>query len=478
MRFQIDKWIVGCLAILLLLAGSACSLVDEDQSAAQTATAEQESQSTDATDGGKADHADAPAPSSQTCSDHTDCVERPNAVQWCSPTGTCRYSCELGYGEAGGEVSRDGCECEVSNAGQEVCDGIDNDCDGVVDNPFAGGRVSAGRAHTCAVDATGAVLCWGDQTLDATEAGAERSGLEAFWEVRAGSHHTCALTRVGRAYCWGDNSYGQLGPEAGRYADEPVRVSEELRFIDIATGANHTCGLTYDSEVYCWGGNDYGQLGDGTDEERNQPAPIESNTQDFVDVTTGGFHTCAAKATGEVLCWGANVLGQAGQEELDDLLEPTAVDAPEALIFVEAGANHTCGLSGTGKAYCWGNDSHGQLGDETRQTNHEPQKVRAGVEFNVLSAGGTHTCAIAQDGRLYCWGSGVDGRLGNEESGAALQPRAVDSELAFSQVSAGHAHTCALSRDGHLYCWGDGSRGQLVAGRLDSADTPSRADCQ
>jgi alpha-tubulin suppressor-like RCC1 family protein len=473
--------IIGCVVSLLIASG--CSWVDDEESPTETAAftepaAEQTARSEEALDGSKRPgKADADDPS--TCSQHDDCPALTNTAHWCSPQGICRYVCAPGYGDINDEANQDGCKCGLSNGGREVCDGVDDDCDGVVDNPFAGGQIAAGYRHTCAVDASGAAHCWGKlgggaQTMQT----AARSGIEAFWDVGAGSHHSCALTKEGAVYCWGDNEYGQVGPHAGRAAEEPVRLSEELRFIDIAVGAEHTCALTYDSAVYCWGANDHGQLGDGTLDERSEPVRVDSNTQDFVDVTAGGFHTCAAKATGEVLCWGANILGQAGQEEVDDVLTPTAVDAPEALIFVEAGANHTCGVTGAGLAYCWGNNSYGQLGDETRISTHEPEQVIADVEFLALSAGTTHTCAIAQDGHLYCWGSNADGQLGADGPSASTRPRPVSSELAFSDLAAGGGHTCALSRDGHLYCWGDSRYGQLAPGQMASTRVPSRSDCQ
>lgn len=41
-------------------------------------------------------------------------------------------ACKDGFGDRDGNPEN-GCECEKSNAGVEICDGADNDCDGVVD---------------------------------------------------------------------------------------------------------------------------------------------------------------------------------------------------------------------------------------------------------------------------------------------------------------------------------------------------------
>ncbi|MCC6213838.1 MAG: SUMF1/EgtB/PvdO family nonheme iron enzyme, partial [Polyangiaceae bacterium] len=58
----------------------------------------------------------------------------PNAIAGCSAGACTIAACEAGYGNPNGIVA-DGCEraCEVWPVGVEVCDGKDNDCDGLTD---------------------------------------------------------------------------------------------------------------------------------------------------------------------------------------------------------------------------------------------------------------------------------------------------------------------------------------------------------
>jgi len=64
--------------------------------------------------------------------------------------------------------------------------------------------VAAGH-HTCAVNITGGVVCWGRNYEGQTSVPPEaQTGVTA---VAAGYYHTCALKTDGAVVCWGLSSY-------------------------------------------------------------------------------------------------------------------------------------------------------------------------------------------------------------------------------------------------------------------------------
>lgn len=184
------------------------------------------------------------------------------------------------------------------------------------DNARTAVAVATGANHSCAVDSTNEVLCWG-QNARMQLGDAEKTPIaglpsgQAILDIDAGNEFNCVATSVG-VYCWGANEWGQLGSGPGvrsasavAVTDLPTAQSPNL----ITAGAFHACTVTTDGELWCWGQNSYGQLGNGNRSPTSGAVFVLDNV---VTASAGTFHTCAQLADDRVQCWGQNVLSQLG----------------------------------------------------------------------------------------------------------------------------------------------------------------------
>jgi alpha-tubulin suppressor-like RCC1 family protein len=141
-------------------------------------------------------------------------------------------------------------------------------------NPTA---VVTGGDTTCAVDGS-ALKCWGTILGDSTMAEssmpvAVSGGLTSIARVAPGLLDTCALLATGASFCWGDNSGGQFG--TGTTTSSPTPVATGLpAAVEIAVNNNVTCAIAVDGSVWCAGANGYGQLGNDTTINSSVPVQV------------------------------------------------------------------------------------------------------------------------------------------------------------------------------------------------------------
>jgi serine/threonine protein kinase/alpha-tubulin suppressor-like RCC1 family protein len=243
--------------------------------------------------------------------------------------------------------------------------------------------LDAGAAHTCGLDGAGKVWCWGSNThgqLGVGDGHGESATPVAvaidrrFTSIALGWSFSCALDAAGRVMCWGDNTAGQLGDGTRDDRRKPTAARASISFTAITAGSGHACGLNAVGEAYCWGRNTRGQLGDGTKTDRTMPVHVKAPVR-FVAISAGAVHTCAVSADGTAYCWGQNTYGQLGDGGTTDRTEPVLVVRDHAFALVRAFGSHTCGATTSGEVFCWGYNLDGQLGDGTRAHRARPVYV-------------------------------------------------------------------------------------------------------
>lgn len=338
-----------------------------------------------------------------------------------------------------------------------------------------GSRIAAGNEHTCSVIGIGRVACWGSNLRGELGKNSERFGqpvllpdLEGVASLAAGAHHTCAVLRAGGTACWGDGHRGQLGHGelTGLAGAPPVKVRSPVEFVSAAAGTAHTCGLRKDQRVACFGDNTYGQLGRPTSLPLSADPVVLEELADVTAVDVSGNHSCALRATGEVLCWGANSSGQLGTEPSFANPVPTPVPLPArdagSAKALALGTHHSCALKRDGTVVCWGESAQLLRGSAAAG----PQANLADNTNGIVAMGahGLHSCALNGGGELSCWGNNGAGQLGRPASVSELPGAVLPAlKLKFTSFAVGGTHTCAIRSDLQTVCWGSNRSGQLGA---------------
>ncbi|MDD4964543.1 MAG: FG-GAP-like repeat-containing protein [Gallionella sp.] len=343
--------------------------------------------------------------------------------------------------------------------------------------PPATSKIALGDTHSCVVNTTGGVKCWGtnywgqlgDNSLVDRNIPVDVVGLASgVVSISAGGGFNCATTSVGGVKCWGRNNSGQIGDNSLVNRLAPVDVLGLTGGVSaVATGGYHACALTTAGGVKCWGYNGYGQLGDNTVVDHATPLNVVGLSSGIVSIVAGQHHTCALTTAGGVKCWGYNLFGALGNNTTVNSQVPVDVQGLlTGVVSIVAGGYHTCAIMTTGAMKCWGDNSSGQLGNNTVVTSVVPVDV-TGLASNVTAgaASSYHTCAIVSAGGTKCWGTNAYGELGDGTITQRLIPTDVSTLTSgVSAVSAGLWHTCALTSLGGVKCWGWNLSGQVGDG--------------
>lgn len=279
----------------------------------------------------------------------------------------------------------------------------------------------------------------------------------------------------------------------------------------VKTGGSHSCALMLDTSVWCWGTNGSGELGNGTRTTSLYARPVLTSGTNpdvnrltgVVQLSIGGFTSCALMEDKTVRCWGSNG-GALGNGLTGTSDHPVNVTDLTGVSRISLGSGYGCALLESGEARCWGRNEQGQLGDGTQETRFTPVAVLASgtvatndavalTGITRISAGGGspegHTCASVttntnQDDML-CWGAGDTGQLGDGVSGAnhrRLHPHRVllpyDQSLqplTITGIAAASRHTCVTlnhaGTNGEAWCFGRNDS----SGRLGIGLTPTTA---
>lgn len=212
--------------------------------------------------------------------------------------------------------------------------------------------VAAADQHTCAVTDEGRVMCWGANDsgqlmrspaepstvpIEVKVRDAKGKRLQHAVSVAAGGQHSCALFQSGAVQCWGRNTIltGANGATA------------------IAAGATHSCALGKSGEASCWGENGFGQLGQSYSGDSRVPVPVGPLGGDtpFVSITASGYYTCATAAAGSIACWGLNDMSPKTTNDGRAQWLPELGDGVRQVVI---NGDYACAVRSDWTVACWG----------------------------------------------------------------------------------------------------------------------------
>ena len=323
-------------------------------------------------------------------------------------------------------------------------------------------QVAAGGSHTCALVAGGRVKCWGynaygqlgNGSRTSTSVEMEVVGLPIpAKSIALGRNHSCALAATGRVLCWGAN----FGTKPVTVGGLPADVAA------IAAGAGRTCALTEKGSVPCWDGYN------------DTPSFLTGLPSNVVAIALGEWQTAVISADGRVWYWGLNgfdldcppfqpvcypVYVYVREPKLASFLPPDAT-----AIAIGGGMRdnyNLCALVAGGRVTCWGG-----LNNHRNDPSDEPElaAIPTGVTalamgyysvyvlanggtaysfgtavspadlppgLSGIAAGSTHACAFRTNGEIKCWGSNSTGALGD---GTTVDSSAPITTLGFGPAA-------------------------------------------
>jgi alpha-tubulin suppressor-like RCC1 family protein len=275
--------------------------------------------------------------------------------------------------------------------------------------------------------------------------------------VASGVRHGCALRRSGEVFCFGDSEIlAALGaPSSAKVA--PTGIADATH---IAVGAHHGCAVRKTGGVACWGDNSDGELGSGAPRDDRARAPVDvPGVTNAVEVAAGQAHSCALRRNGEVVCWGAPLMGGPNGRPVSGLRDA---------VHIAAGETFSCAARASGEVVCWGTASRGRLGNGAATERPTPVEVPGVEDATKVALGSAYSCALTRAGKVACWGKlALGGAAGAPPKFVNGIEGAVDLRARRSiadNPSATEARACALTKSGSAVCIYSGLRSAEIKG--------------
>jgi alpha-tubulin suppressor-like RCC1 family protein len=389
-------------------------------------------------------------------------------------------------------------------ADQDLCDNLDDDCDGKVDEGASRfcddlgtlGKCTsglceilgcnAGYADCNAFDPDGCEVSLLDNAAHCGECGnscafgdtcANGKCQHEPLSIAAGQGHTCVVLGSGDVYCWGLNASGQSGSAlSSGVLLKATKVANLGPALTVSAKTVHTCALLQDHTAACWGFAYYYALGSTSTADTGMPVAV-AGAASILEIEAGHVYTCWRSSAGSVYCFGAQCHNRLGYSNSStDCNYRTAASSAGSPISGTSmmSLGHAHGLvrisSGNTSLQGWGYDGSGQLAAGGTNANGRavgPLGNAGAAEITNavdLATGQNITCAVLGTGKVMCSGSDLQGELGDDATlSSSIRMVEVAGISNAKRVWANYNHVCAQLADASVMCWGRNDSRQLLA---------------
>ncbi|CAL1140453.1 unnamed protein product [Cladocopium goreaui] len=271
--------------------------------------------------------------------------------------------------------------------------------------------------------------------------------------VSAGEAHSGAVDTNGNLYMWGLGSYGRLG--LGEVMDVPlarrVPLPDDPRVSQVALGSFHSVVLagSRTQSVYTWGyGEALGNKVGGGISLSPLVVSLEDTKAQVLQIAAGPYHTLVLMEDGELITFGQGASGRLGTGHSKNHKLPVSLGAHG---FATKLKQSTDGEKAATQKRSLEHPSEKSL-KRSAAASSQPGGKQS-WEIAKVDCGEMFTCAVTWHGALYTWGSGARGQLGTGSLQDSWVPKVGTGE------------------EGSGWMWGSSELGKLGLGEATSSDS-------
>lgn len=391
-------------------------------------------------------------------------------------------SCSQPEGYTAGALDCDDSNVAVNPETEEVCNGIDDNCDlhideallitSYLDSDHDGFGDASQAVSSCSIaegyvengedcdDGDDQVYPFASEIQDGKDQNCNDLIDEQYLAVSSDSNFSLALRSDGIVSSWGWQGAGELG-----YSTYTPGVPQQIPFLQnvtaIATGLQFGIALTSEGVLWGWGAiESTGEV-------------IESPSLDAIAaIDAGNDFALVLDEGGRVFELGLDEAGNWGTWR-------SIIVSSQTVTAISAGNAHCLALTAGGSVYAWGSNEYGQLGVGTITSTTSPVNVQGLNTVQSIAAGHDVSFAVLEDGTVWGWGRNDDDLLGSNINSMSVSfPVKIEGLTDIAIVStvkrAANRHGLALGWNGEIWSWGSNDSGQLGHGTLSTYEAPTR----